>query len=699
MGRFSDEHERDRGWADWRGWPFVPPWALGAVVPVLGSIAHTLWGDRPVRTALVALVLAGVTAGLALFVYAISRRAGREPLVRWHTTLTVILAGMAVTLTTIIGWSQVWAEIQLGVVAVIAFTWNLRRFEALKRERPDKGSGTSQDDVKKALGIGKTKIGAAKETGARIEIPVKPGAGETVKTIQDALPRVEAATGMLAHRGRVVPGEMADEATMVLITEDLLKNAIPWPGPSHPGGSIADPIVTGMYEDDVVSQFWFPGDMKTGRAPLMFGVMGMTRSGKTVFGLVAAVEMLTRCDVVLWWADATKGAQTAVAIRSGLDWYVDSVAGTGAMLRALKAVVRARADALGKAGYAQWTPAAYEDSDLRMPYLVVWMEEADELIADSDLYKWITSKALSAGVSAVVSLQRMSHTNMPTDARANLTGGACFGVRDATDAGFALSDDTMDAGAHPEKWKTSKQGYYFLEAPGIDQDRWPIPQRAYLPMGPQDTSPADMLAPVVEKYAHIRAELDQISVEAADAATKGVYSNRRNKAKKSTAKPRVAVVVDSDERTTPVDDNEIVDAEIVSDAEDDDMMDSIRDQIPANPEPEAIEGQDATAPIPEPTGPVMEFGGKLDAVSQEEAERAFDALIRTMAYEENRDSISVNDVVQRYPYRSRPWMSRRLSAVANGDLVIDPGLVLERTETAGLYEVRILATASTGDGE
>lgn len=682
------EIERDR---EWRGWRYVPPWVLGGVVVGLGAIGHALWGGKPVETPLVALAEAGVTGALAVFVYAVSRRAGREALIRWHTTVSVILAGLAVTLTTVLGWSWTWAEILVGGIALFAFSWNLRRFEALRAQKQNKNNGA--EEFKKAIGIGKTKLGIPRQEGARIEIPVKPGPGETVRDIQNALPKVEAATGMLAHRGRVVPGEMADDALMVLITEDLLKNAIPWPGPSSPGGSIADPIVTGIYEDDIVSQYWFPGDMQTGRAPLMFGVMGMTRSGKTVFGLVSAVEILTRCDVVLWWADATKGAQTASAIRSGLDWYADSTAAAKQMFKATKEVVRARADALGNAGYAQWTPEAFTDSDLRMPYLIVWIEEADELIADSELYKWLTSKALSAGVSIVASLQRMSHTNMPTDARANLTGGACFGVRDTTDAGFALSEDTMDAGAHPEKWKTSKQGYYYLEAPGIEQDRWPIPQRAYLPMGKESKNPADLLAPIVAQFAGIRAELDQISVGAADRATGGRYS-KRAKADASAAKNGGQVVTTDDAEEI----EEVEGVIVPDDAEEAEMIEEAREAIPPQPDPEMADGQDPMQAIPEPNGPDVQFGGvKPEAVSQEVAENTFDELVRTMAIREGRDSLTVNDVVQRYPYRSRPWMSKRLSAVANGEVVIDPGLVLERTDVPGRYDVKLLATASIGD--
>ena len=74
-----------------------------------------------------------------------------------------------------------------------------------------------------------------------------------------------------------------------VVAATSLEGMFALPGPSRPEGSIAEPLRLGMRED---GSYFETAD----RAHAM--EMGMSGSGKTVAGLVAAYERLTRRDVV-----------------------------------------------------------------------------------------------------------------------------------------------------------------------------------------------------------------------------------------------------------------------------------------------------------------------------------------------------------------------------------------------------------------
>lgn len=634
--------------------PYAIPHGLALADLLAGLAAHAAWGGDAVGTPLTALAMVGGTTVLAGLAHRIGRV--REQLVRWHTTATVGLAGAGVTLTTIIGPQPLWLQVAGGAGLLTGFTWNLRKLDSLRQDAG--ASQAEQDTWAKQLGLGNVKPGKVKAIGARREIALHHGVGDTVRTVQNALPAIEAAAGVIPGRSRVVEDpDDASKSTLVLVTEDVLKSTIPWPGPSHPGGCITDPIIAGVYEDDLPAQFWLPGI--PGRAPTNILRMGMTRAGKTQEALIATANIMTRENVVVWWADATKGAQTAGPIEGGLDWYAENVAGAKAMFKAAKEVVRARADALGKAGYRQWEPACFTDPRLRMPYLVVHIEEADELVADNDTFTWLTGKALSTGVSISVSLQRADHASMPTTARFNVGGTLCFGVGDDYSAGFALSDATIDAGAHPEKWGNRKQGYFYLEAPGVDETRFPVPARAFYATDAE-------IKVVVDGYAGVRAGLDDISRDAAG----DIYRGRKSPATPLT-RANIGFQADSD-------------------------MDMDEDMtVPAQPDEDVLGGSTGAEPIEPYTGPDLPFGQpKPKADSPAAAAAEFDRVLAELA-DDGHDVIRVKDIVDRLKIRSDTWTSRRLSAVANGEQTIPPGLALERVDgDAGAYRLHVLAGAS-----
>ena len=362
----------------------------------------------------------------------------------------------------------------------IALAWAVKR--AL---RTTENKQVSADGAEKGLfakiGLAKARAGEIKASPNKVVMPVTLDRGQ--QTHDDAAKAAKGLAGVAGLPENAVRWEKdpedAGRGQYVFIPEDMLQEPTPWPGPSCPGGSIADaPIPVGIYEDGPTCEIWFNGDEQAGRNAQHYQVMGMTGAGKSQGGRVALVDLMTRRDVVLWLLDPSKGSQTFGPILPGADWAALTMAECQAVIGVLPNVITARANELGKHGYDQWTSEA--GARLNMPYLIVWFEEVAKLFRDGVDLAPIAQEARSAGISLVFSLQRSSHTSMDTDVRANIGGAGVFGTNSATDSGFALSDETMDAGARPEAWKNNKPGYSYWEASGLDEERFATPTRTYL---------------------------------------------------------------------------------------------------------------------------------------------------------------------------------------------------------------------------
>jgi hypothetical protein len=302
-----------------------------------------------------------------------------------------------------------------------------------------------------------------------------------------------------------------------------------------------------------------------------------------------------------------------------------------------------------------------------------------------------------------VSLQRADHASMPTTARYNIGAAFCFGTGDDYSAQFALSDATIAAGAHPENWRATRQGYFYLEAPGIEQERYPVPARGWY-------ATDDDLATVVSAYTDVRATLDPASVTALGEAWQLCQPN--NTTPTSTAgaaagtqrpSPRPRTMENpmpynesgNDAFTGADDDRSAVLAEEANaDLEDlrEQVAREIAEEFPHHGDP-LIPDTSAGSAIPAYTGPDLAFAdARPDAASQEQAEQAFDDVLRGLAGE-GATTVTVADILARYPYRSRTWLSRRLSNVAEGAIVAPPGLGLERAERDGTYTIHHLTDA------
>ncbi|WP_407563332.1 plasmid transfer protein TraB [Streptomyces sp. 184] len=461
----------------WKGVksPHARPWiALAGQVPATFA-ANAAWGGSPLAAVGITVASGALTAA--------TWWAGRDTSAqrRIHATATTACATgyfTAATYSDPLGGTQL-SWLVIGGAALAA-SWNVRKTLRVNPDSKQQGEQAGETGVLvKSLGKARAKLrGEPKVEPNKVTAELQLDSGNV--TPDDITSRVK----NIASELKVSPNsirfvtdpERADRLSMVVVPEDMLKTPTPWAGPSAPGGSITEPVHVGIYEDGQPTVLWFPAG--PGRNGTHFLFAGMNGSAKSTGASVAIAETLTRHDVIVWAVDPSKGAQTFAPFLPYLDWVEMSTAGGEAMIDALQQVITARADALGRAGFKNWTPEAF--AALGMPFMVVWIEEAGRFFRDGTEMEGLVMEARSAGISVIISLQRPSASSMPTDVREQLGGVLCFGVKGATTADMALPEDVRDAGARPEAWENRRPGYAYLVAPGVDEERYPMPLRTFL---------------------------------------------------------------------------------------------------------------------------------------------------------------------------------------------------------------------------
>lgn len=636
--------------------PYAPPWAIGAALLPSAAVAHHMWGMDP-------QTIPWATAGLTLTgtaLTAVTWAAGRARglFTRAHAAFTVGAASTWFTAAAITGpFHRPTADLFLLGIPALAASWNVRRML-----RGD-GDGDGWGNLAERVHLAGARVSSPKVEGTRVTGTVQLVPGEqTVADLTAARERIASGLGVPATGVRFSPDpDRADRAQIVVVPTDQLRRALPWPGPSAPGGSIAEPLVPGLYEDAGLVRLYLPGDHKRERNLTHVLIMGMSGAGKSEGALVLATDMLTRRDVVLWVADPVKGEQTFGPAKAGIDWFATTREDAKAMLQSVQRVVSARANYLGQHGHKQWEPGC------GIPFLVVVLEEAAAYVSNSGVFTRIVQQARSTGVSIVVSMQRATHNNIPTDARAQLGASLCFGVRNVEDASFALSDETLDSGANPAAWKATRPGYAYFEAPGVAEDRWTTPLRTY-------RITPEQIRDTIAQYAPVRAQLDELTVEAAGPA----YTNRVRHGSDQVSiigTATSATVVEPDGDAVPVEEFEEVTAELLTT---DDDLDPV--QVPDNPEPGLLDTIDTEQPIAEDDEPRWQFAtqntGRQLTTSEARSllTQYLDGLaasgqntVQPAGLAEFRSTIN----------RSRSWLSRELARLCTEGRLIetaDPGV-------------------------
>lgn len=514
-----------------RAKPHLPPWLGWIATGAAGAIGHEKWPDS--AAAGVGLTLASV----ALTGVAWAAGKGISKQRRLHSAVTVAAGSAWVTAACLAGPTAgpVDDMFLMGGPAV-ALSWNVRM---VMRHNPDGTVGSSDGGLLEKVGLARAQIGAAKVEPNRVTAPIALQPGEqTNDDVAKALVRIASALDLPTSAVRYTPDpDSVRRGELVIVPEDMLSEEVQWEGPSNLGGSIADPLVIGRYDDGSALVMWLPGDPDAGRNSTHGLIAGGTGSGKGDAALNLLTEILSRRDVIVWFSDP-KAFQDFAPLRPGLDWGVEGGSQTEVMVAAVEAVIPARTRWLGAHGYRQWVPAAAETqndpehscrADGRacgcegMPFLVTWFEEAANTLRalGDDTFTGIAQEARSAGISLIVSLQRPSYDQMSTSTRASLPSVIALGC-DPRDEGFSLPETVIDAGAHPGAWGNRRPGYCYVVSPGIDEARYPSPGRTR-----RFTTRA---VPVMEQLAawaqHNGATADPITAGAASGVAGRAYTGR-----------------------------------------------------------------------------------------------------------------------------------------------------------------------------
>ncbi|MBQ0847465.1 sporulation protein SsgA [Streptomyces sp. BH-SS-21] len=468
-----------------RAKPHLPPWLGVGAAGLAGALGNWRWDES--AAAGVGLTLASVALSGATWWIGRSTSTQR----RLHSAITVASGSAWVTAACLAGpMAGPLDDLYLMGGPVLALSWNVRML--LRTSDP---SGESGDKgLLEKVGLARAQIGAAKVEPNRVTAPVALEPGEqTNEDVTKSLARLASALDLPRNAVRYTPDPGSERrGELVIVPEDMLSEVVEWEGPSNVGGSIAQPLVIGRYDDGAPLVIWLPGDPEAGRNGTHVLVAGGTGSGKGDAALNLLTEVVSRRDVIVWFSDP-KMYQDFAPLRPALDWAAEGGASTEIMVAAVEAVIPARTRWLGAHGYRQWVPEAAETQNSAehtcrtdgtvcgcegMPFLVTWFEEAANTLRalGDDAFTGIAQEARSAGVSLIVSLQRPSYDQMSTSTRASLPSVLALGC-DPRDEGFSLPDEVLAAGAHPGAWGNRRPGYCYAVSPGIPEDRYASPGR------------------------------------------------------------------------------------------------------------------------------------------------------------------------------------------------------------------------------
>lgn len=455
-------------------WALLPPWLSAAALFLVGGVAHLAWGD-PDRVGLVSAFLGAVSVLLVGLTWWVSRP--RHAVVQTLSIVTVTLGGLWMVLATNYGWGHgLWWVYPLPVLP-LCVAWNIKR---LLRGTGHDGRGTAPSqwgDVAEKVHILKAQVNGMSQKGSRLTVQAQLEPGTTqAQAIQEAS---QMASLMQTPPGGVTVTADPDDASRVevgFVPVDMLRKTFTWPGPSHPGTSIADhPIVLGTYQDGDPVLLELVG-RRGGKVVSHIMIQGTSGSGKSELLQVLSDEIMSRCDTELEYIDTGgKADQTLGPLLPGLTRASTTDADARQHLSDLNREIEPRSRHLTSVGVREWTPGC------GLSFKIVIIDEAgDSIAADKKGFTRLARKARSVGIQLVVAQQNFSQRTMPVDARKNFGTGICLGIMEAGDASWVLSDDTIDGGAQPWKWMNRFPGYFYIEDGGIDQRRWLLAARACL---------------------------------------------------------------------------------------------------------------------------------------------------------------------------------------------------------------------------
>jgi Ftsk gamma domain len=444
----------------------APPWLVEGIGVAATLKFHGVWGG----SAWWAIGLLPPTGLLTYLAWEFSHH--RSMLRRLHVTLTTATAGVWFAYATEFGpfGSRLMAYATVVGGTTVALTWNLA---TVIREQ---GGGRGEDTLRElfgeqaeVVGLPGSRMHTLKATAVKVVAKLHLVKGEKVaEDVQKKGPYIESALALPPGSVTVSTDlDRADHVDVVISDPRTMRRPIPWPGPSRPGASIAEPLRPGVFQDGEEVELVIVGSHVQ--------VMGKTGAGKSIgCAWDTLAEIFTRPDAAVFAIDLVKGEQTLGPLRPGLHRFETKLEGAQDLLTKMAAELETRTNQLAEKGLVEWEPGC------GLPYWVLWIEEAWKLFdkIKMDAFESMMKALRSAGGSCVFSLQRSDHSQVPTLVRGQ-SSFWCFGVQVAKDASFGLSDEQEEAGARPELWGHNYPGMSYIDAPSIPRERIAMAVRTF----------------------------------------------------------------------------------------------------------------------------------------------------------------------------------------------------------------------------
>lgn len=508
MSHLPDESEVTAAWVAGLLRHLVP-WVLVLLVLAAGASAHAAWGSGPALPWVTA-AMTPVVGGLAWLGWTVARARQVGPAGRAHVAGTVAVTGLWLLAATVVGPLErpvldLWGF--LGAVGAVS--WNLR----LALHRPASSRRDEDDDLttpRKAgralmasVGMRGTELHPTHADGNRVSGALELASGQ--HTVDDAQKRAgQLAAALEVPRGGVRFTEDPNNAgrgEFSFTVRDVLAKPTAWPGPSAVGGTVFDTIPMGLYETGAVLRKTI-ADRSGAKHEL---IQGTTGAGKSSGSKVEVCELMTRREVGIIVVDTVKGIQTFGAAARGLAGFITSEALARRFMKRLMVVIKAHTDYLGARDMTAWVPGC------GLTFLVIQLEEAGILLQElGDEFTSVALAARSAGIALKVSLQRPSHDQMPTTARAQLGTISCYGMG-ADDPVCMLPESAQDAGADPRRWGDRQPGCVYVAGTGITVAEASTPLRTYDVDG---DAPGEVMARVAAEYGPRMTPLSQVTIDA-----------------------------------------------------------------------------------------------------------------------------------------------------------------------------------------
>ena len=483
------------------------PWLCWIALTILGNVLRLGFSHLRLLTAL--LVLA---CGAVIFMLDVHLR-------KHHGTLPGKLIG---PVTTGAVTASLLAYLVLGLWLPLALTYftvgfalcTCWDFWMLSAEHRDMGKAFLPAATK--AGFGGSRLANLKRHANKITADIVMPSGEVItEDLSRGLEYLESGMQLPPGSLTVSPHPLdASRARAAFSDPAILAEAIPWPGPSAPGESVAVPFRLGWWQDaDVMTYSILEHHMTW---------MGQTGAGKTCSALYGmAAEGMTRSDYAMFGFDVGKAEQFMGPLRPALHGIALDPDAALKLLTALHRVRFARMNYMGRQHLTRWKPGC------GLTFLDLWLEEAPDIVALLGttqkhraegrfmLADWVADvrEARSAGMRWDISLQRSDFTQMPTLTRGQ-AGKCCFGVESADDARFGLTELQVTRECRPQLWGQQYPGKAYIDTMSIPDDRKSMPMRFYS-WGDDSEKIAEYAA--LPAHAAARRPLDDVTGEALEA--------------------------------------------------------------------------------------------------------------------------------------------------------------------------------------